>query len=143
VTSLGDGTFADCSSFTSINVDSNNGYYKSVNGVLFSKDGKELVAYPGGNERDYTIPDSVISIGDYAFDGCRSLTSVTIPESVTSIGYCAFYVCSSLTSITIPDSVVLIDDEAFSRCENLTVLCPENSCAWQYCEKDDIAHDTL
>ncbi|MFR6424693.1 MAG: leucine-rich repeat domain-containing protein [Oscillospiraceae bacterium] len=49
-----------------------------------------------------TIPDSVTSIGEYAFSGCTSLTSVTIPDSVTSIGECAFYECTSLTSVTIP-----------------------------------------
>ena len=48
---------------------------------------------------ELTIPDSVTSIGDYAFYGCSSLTSVTIPDSVTSIGYYAFRYCSSLKSV--------------------------------------------
>ena len=67
-----------------------------------------------------TIPDSVTSIGERAFAGCYSLTSVTIPDSVTSIGYCAFYECTSLTSVTIGDSVTSIGDFAFDFCTSLT-----------------------
>ena len=71
-----------------------------------------------------TIPDSVTSIGDYAFDYCSSLTSVTIPDRVTSIGVAAFYGCSSLTSVTIPDSVTEIGYYAFWDCSSLTsVYC--------------------
>ncbi len=57
---------------------------------------------------------SVTSIGDWAFYGCSSLTSITIPESVTNIGGHAFYGCGNLTSITIPESVTSIGDWAFS-----------------------------
>ena len=67
-----------------------------------------------------TIPDSVMSIGDYAFFGCNGLTSVTIPDGVTSIGVSAFAYCSGLTSITIPDSVTSIGDYAFYECYGLT-----------------------
>ena len=53
------------------------------------------------------------SIGDSAFRGCTSLTSITIPNRVTSIGYRAFRGCTSLTSVTIPKSVKTIDKTAF------------------------------
>ena len=66
-----------------------------------------------------TISEGVTSIGDYAFGGCRGLTSVTIPSSVTSIGSGAFNYCSSLTSVTIPSSVTSIGDYAFGDCSNL------------------------
>ena len=66
------------------------------------------------------IPDSVTSIGDYAFDHCLSLTSVNIPDGVTSIGNRAFSMCSGLTSVDIPDSVTSIGNSAFSECHNLT-----------------------
>ena len=66
-----------------------------------------------------TIPDSVTSIGIYAFEGCTSLTSINIPDGVTSIGLSAFYGCSSLTSITIPDSVTSIGYTAFYGCSSL------------------------
>lgn len=69
-----------------------------------------------------TIPDSIISIGDYAFSYCSGLTSITIPDSVTNIGTSAFSGCSSLTSITIPDSVTKIGTYAFSNCDHLASI---------------------
>ena len=67
-----------------------------------------------------TIPDSVTTIGNEAFTGCTSLTSVTIPDSVTTIGNYAFIYCSSLKSVTIADTVTTIGDYAFSDCTSLT-----------------------
>ncbi|MBO4252206.1 MAG: leucine-rich repeat domain-containing protein, partial [Clostridia bacterium] len=120
VTSIGDEAFSDCYSLTSINVSANNMNYKSIDGNLYSKDGKTLIQYAiGKTATAFTIPDSVTSIGDWAFGGCSGLTSVTIGNSVTSIGYGAFYGCSSLTSITIPDSVTSIGDGAFYGCSSL------------------------
>jgi hypothetical protein len=66
------------------------------------------------------IPNGVTRIGDQAFYGCKSLTSITIPSSVTSIRNMAFYYCTSLTSITIPNSVTSIGESAFSACSSLT-----------------------
>ena len=73
------------------------------------------------------IAEGVTSIGESAFENCRSLTSVTIPNSVTSIGGCAFDECWSLTSVTIPDSVTSIGDSAFASCTSLTsVTIPDS-----------------
>ena len=67
-----------------------------------------------------TIPNSVTSIGDWVFNGCTGLTSITIPNSVTRIGYYAFCRCTGLTNITIPDGVTSIGDDAFYECAGLT-----------------------
>ena len=74
-----------------------------------------------------TIPNSVTSIGNYAFDYCTGLTSVTIPNSVTTIGNCAFENCSRLTSVTIGNSVTTIGYYAFYNCSGLTSVTIPNS----------------
>ena len=68
------------------------------------------------------IPTGVTWIWQYAFSGCSGLTSLTIPSSVTSIGDKAFRGCSGLTSLTIPSSVTSIGDNAFWGCSGLTSI---------------------
>ena len=128
VTSIGSYAFNGCSSLTNISVDENNPAFCSIDGNLYSKDGKTLIRYaPGKTAPSFAIADSVTSIESYAFSGCSSLTSITIPDSVTSIGSYAFAYCSSLTSIVIPDSVTSIGDRAFYDCDNLTsIIIPDS-----------------
>jgi hypothetical protein len=127
VTSIGDYAFDGCLHLTSIEVDEKNTAYSSIDGVLFDKAQTTVICYPSGKEGSYTIPNSVTSIGDYAFYGCSSLTSVTIPNSVTSIGKDSFASCESLTSVTIPDSVTSIGDFSFFYCSSLTSVTIPNS----------------
>ena len=75
----------------------------------------------------FIIPNSVTSISNYPFKGCSNLTSVTIPESVTSIGVYAFADCSGLKSITIPNSVTSIEGSAFYGCIGLSSITIPNS----------------
>jgi len=124
VVSIKSWSFSYCQSLTSFTVDEDNQYYSSdEDGVLFNKDKTVLVRYPMGKTRtSYTIPDSVIGIGDGAFYYCENLTNVTIPNSITSIGDDAFISCSNLTSITIPNSVTTIGNHAFDCCVRLTSI---------------------
>ncbi|MCM8871999.1 MAG: leucine-rich repeat domain-containing protein [Paludibacteraceae bacterium] len=119
VTSIGKFAFYDCTGLTSINVAEDNLNYASIDGVLYSKDKNTLIMCPQGKTGSITIPNSVTSIGEYAFGGCTGLTSITIPNSVTSIGDEAFDDCTGLTSITIPNSVTSIGIWAFIGCDNL------------------------
>jgi hypothetical protein len=151
VTSIGDWAFADCfsiisvdignsvayiknnaffrcRSLTTINVKEGNPYFSSSSdGVLFNKDKTTLVLYPVGKHGDYEIPAGVYHIGNGAFLGCTSLTSVTIPDGVISIGDRAFWGCTSLTTIIIPNSVDFIGNSAFNMCTGLvSVTIGEN-----------------
>ena len=120
VTSIGESAFLWCYSLTNIAVGENNTAYKSIDGNLYTKDGKTLIQYAiGKTATSFNIPDSVTDIGSYAFMGCISLTSVTISDSVVTIGRETFSGCEILTSITIPDSVTSIDYAAFRDCASL------------------------
>ncbi len=144
VTSIGDSAFSGCSGLTSVTI--GNGV-TSISSYAFNRCNKleniyiaditawckisdlyDLMEYGSNSKKlylnneliiDLVIPNSVTFIGDYAFSGCSSLTSITIPDSVTSIGGYAFSGCSGLTSITIPDSVTCIGYSAFENCSGL------------------------
>ena len=128
VENIGGASFGYCSSLKSIEIDEKNKNYLSENGIIFSKEKKVIIAYPAGKtEESYNIPNIVTSIGDGAFSGCSSLTSITIPDSVTAIEDYAFYGCSSLTSVTIPDSITSISNGAFLECTSLmSVAIPDS-----------------
>ena len=99
---------------------------KDAFGATYTADGLKLIKVPSYVE-EYVIEDGTKVIGDNAFFGCKSLTSITIPNSVTSIGNSAFWCCESLTSITIHNSVTSIGGNAFFRCESLTSITIPNS----------------
>lgn len=87
---IGNSVFGDCNSLLNIEVSAANQYYKSVDGVLYSKDGKTLIAYPGGRtEKSFKIPDGVTAIAEGALD-CSSLTELYIPKSVTEMPFLSY-----------------------------------------------------
>ena len=103
VTSIGVGAFNSCRSLMSIDVAEDNSNYSSKDGVLFNKDKTELIRYPERKTgTEYTVPDSVTSIGAYAFSG-TSLVNINIPDSVTNVYSDAFERCTSLTSINVSE----------------------------------------
>ena len=125
VTSIGESAFDGCFSLESLTVADGNTVYHSAGNCIIQTATSTLVV--GCKSSVIPDDDSVTSIGDYAFSGCRTLTSVTIPDSVTSIGSSAFYNCTSLTSVIIPDSVTSIGGAAFSDCTSLTSIAIPNS----------------
>ena len=151
VTSIGIAAFASCSNLTAITADVSNAVYSSsVDGVLFNKSQTKLIEFPSGKAGNYTIPNSVITIGSYAFYGsanligviipntvtnildetfesCASLVSVPIPDSVTGIGGYSFYSCTSLTNVTISKKVISIGTGAFAACTDLTAITSDAS----------------
>lgn len=122
VTRINGGAFAQNSSMTSITCDPANKNYVSVNGVLFTKDMKELVAYPGGIQGEYTVPATVNHIGDAAFYGALGLDSVTILGNLDFIGFEAFAECSKLTDVAIRDGVNYVGYWAFRGCDGIKSL---------------------
>lgn len=122
VTRINGGAFAQNSSMTSITCDPANKNYVSVNGVLFTKDMKELVAYPGGIQGEYTVPATVNHIGDAAFYGALGLDSVTILGNLDFIGFEAFAECSKLTDVAIRDGVNYVGYWAFRGCDGIKTL---------------------
>ena len=90
VTNVADGAFDECTSLTAIMVDTNNPVYSSVDGVLFDKSQTALIQCPRGKAGAYTIPNSVTSIGDWAFYSCASLTGVYFQGNAPSVGSSVF-----------------------------------------------------
>lgn len=95
-------------------IDKDNAYFSEYDDVLFSNNGTQLVWYPIGKEgEEYTVPDTVLQINDYAFYDAKFLTSVTINEGTEIINQYAFACCLNLNEIVFPSSLKLICDYAF------------------------------
>ena len=142
VTSIGSYAFLNCTGLISITIPNSVTYLgrsafsrtdlstivvDSGNTVYDSRENCNAIIETSSNTlvfgcKTTTIPNSVTSIGSYAFSGCTGLISVTIPNSVTSIEMFAFSACTGLTSITIPNNVTSIGDWAFEGCSGLTSI---------------------
>lgn len=150
VTNVAPGAFLNCRSLESFGVSPDNGNYQATDGALYTKNGETLISYPGGRIGTCKIPNSVLSIGDYAFcgakltditipdgvqtigenafNGCPALQSISLPNSIRTICDGAFYGCTSLEKITIPLGTVSIGEDAFSQCSKLNgVYCMQNT----------------
>lgn len=123
---IGTLAFKDCINLTNIYVTNENQIYSSFDGVLYNKVKSKLIYCPQGI-KEYSIPSTVTTIEQYAFDDCTFLTNISIPNSVTTIGSYAFAGCTSLKSVKIPNSVTSIENGTFSNCTSLiNIIVPDN-----------------
>ena len=114
-----DGSIGTNCPLKNIYVEDGNEFFESVDGVVFSKDLKKLVRYPGERAGAYSIPEGTETIGHYAFSGCGGLTAVTFPSSLTEIGLSAF-ASSGIAEVTIPESVTTMNSNVFASCPKLS-----------------------
>jgi len=116
--SIGESSFDDCSHLAAFSVDPSNPTYTSQDGVLYSKDGKTLIAYPNAKTGTFEIPSSVTAIGSRAFWAKDSVKSITIPSSVTYLGDWAFG-CTSLTHVTFKGKITNYGEQPFAGGDNV------------------------
>ncbi|MBQ1278504.1 MAG: leucine-rich repeat domain-containing protein, partial [Thermoguttaceae bacterium] len=111
--------FRDCPVLTRFQVASKNANFRSVDGVLYSADGKTLARYPEGKSDAFEVPADVEIIGDGAFSGCKLLRTVALPLGLREIDARAFAGCKHLTSAPLPNGLQNIGKEAFRGCKRL------------------------
>lgn len=122
VTDIQHGAFMRCERLAEIWVDVKNPKYCGVDGILYDKGGKTLVAFPGGRGGNVTISDGVTCVASEAFAYNSTLKSVTIPTSVGIIGDAAFRNCEQLSSVVLSHGVKAIGGGAFMMCGNLSTI---------------------
>lgn len=120
VTAIGVGVFRNCSDLKAIAVDNNNAHYKAEDGVLYTKDGTVLIAYPAAKSDNYfAIPGGVTRIESYSFQAAQNLAKIIVSDSVQVIGTSAFAASQSLENVLFGSGVTLIEGSAFSNCPSL------------------------
>ena len=129
VTSIGEGAFARSTLIVGFDVDENNPMYQSVDGVLYSKDGRNLLQYPlASTSTNCDVLDSVENIANYAFAEANYLETINISENsnLKRVGDFAFKSCDVLESLTFPATLESIGEEAIAYCDKL-ITCSINS----------------
>ncbi len=120
LTEIKEGAIGDCYGLKEIIVEEGNENYKSVDGVLFSKDETVLIAYPMGNTAlEYVIPETVTSVGSCAFYGAKKIENIIVPTSVTELGWGAFRECTKVKNIDLSYNISVIGQTAFYDCTAL------------------------
>ena len=120
VRDIDDEAFENSPLLQKIIVDPNNRYFKDVDGILYTKNMREIVLYPPGIKAEsFSIPDGVREINARAFAGVTQLKKITLPNSLVEIEDEAFYGCMGLTEITVPEKVRELGDNIFGEAENL------------------------
>ena len=127
VTAIGEDTFSTCSGLTKFVVKSGNPSYSSKDGVLYNKNKTLLMLCPAKKTGTLSIPDTVTSLGDWAFELCAELTGITIPKSLISIGRFTFGACRSLTSISVDSGNPAFssqDGVLYNKDRTMLIMCP-------------------
>jgi hypothetical protein len=120
---LEDYVFQGCTKLSSFTVNENNNYFIAENGALMSKDKTVLYKYaPANANTSYTIPNTVSTIKNTAFENSKNLECIIIPDGIETISSSAFLGCSALSSVNIPNSVTTIDNNAFRGCRALATI---------------------
>ena len=123
VTNIEEGSIFWNYGLKTIDVDEANSSFKSVDGVLFSKDGKRLISYPLASDRtEYTVPEGTERICNYSMSQANNLTELHIGQGVKEIGGLGCYFCQNLKKLGLPGSIESIEDEAFMFCDALTEI---------------------
>ena len=119
--------FRGCNNLKEVKFYNTNTKYTSVNGIVFSKDEKELVYYPSGIlDAEYEVPENVSKIGNYAFGNQKNIQNVIIPKEVI-IETAAFQGCSKLNNVIIPEGMVELKNRVFANCSSLkTIVIPKS-----------------
>lgn len=116
VETIGENVFLNSDSLTSITVDEENPYFMVDDGVLYSKDKRELLYCPKNFSGIYRVAEEVKRISKSAFRNCNQLTEIVLPEGLEVIGDTAFYGCTQLKRISLPKSVSQIGAYAYKGC---------------------------
>lgn len=110
-------------SLTAFTVAEGNCVYKSDKGIIYSKDGQNLLHYPiGKSDEKFTVKSGIVKIGAYAFGGSDKIVEVVLPDTVTEIGGHAFEGCEKLVKVNIPEKVTVIPDYCFSECRAMASI---------------------
>ena len=140
---IGAWAFTSCSKLNSFNVNGNNSFICSKDGVVFNKNMTNLIVFPGAKSGDYIVPDGVKEISDMAFQYCSNITSVILPDGLTKIGQYSFNGCNSLSWMVLPNSIVSIRHDAFTGGINTNLFYKGTESQWSNIEFESNIDDVI
>ncbi|MBO5261681.1 MAG: leucine-rich repeat protein [Clostridia bacterium] len=143
VVSIAEGALRKCKNLESISVDKDNPNYKSIDGSLYTKDGKTLLQYATGKKDEtFVVPEDVTTISAYAFSRSQYCETIIVTDNVTKIGNYAFSSCPNLMKVVVPASMTLMGEVVNQGSPILTMYCEiaENECTWPSYWKTSSCH---